>query len=236
MEDHNLEGYIHSPKCTGRHTQTHSHKTHTQAQTHIQCTHTVTRHNTCTYTNIQIHIHKFTNTTHTHTHTHTHILVFGVNRGPWKIHTNNRRTRTRMSDIVRGIVDFAHLTWGTAICVWNLIDETWTYRVHVIFMLYLAHSHMNACRISNHISTISPIRGRPRLVARPVSECRMSEQGSRFPANTHTYMYLFGPLTVHCNFQEFYMQPWTLQSFHGWTWTCVCMCVKSNHGLPPTPT
>ena len=87
---------------------------------------------------------------HTHTHTHTHILVFGVNRGPWKIHTNNRRTRTRMSDIVRGIVDFAHLTWGTTICVWNLMDEPWTYRVHVIFMLYLAHSHMNACRISNH--------------------------------------------------------------------------------------
>ena len=74
MEDHNLEGYIHSPKCTGRHTHTHSHKTHTQAQTHIQCTHTVTRHNTYTYTNIQIHIHKFTNTTqHTHTHTHTGI-------------------------------------------------------------------------------------------------------------------------------------------------------------------
>ena len=47
-----------------------------------------------------------------------------------------------MSDIVRGIVDFAHLTWGT--------DEPWTYLMHVIFMLYLAHSHMNACRISNH--------------------------------------------------------------------------------------
>ena len=56
-----------------------------------------------------------------------------------------------MSDIVRGIVDFAHLTWGTTICVRNLIAEPWTYRVHVIFMLYLAHSHMNACRISNHL-------------------------------------------------------------------------------------
>ena len=86
----------------------------------------------------------------TNIYPHTHILVFGVNRGPWKIHTNNRRTRTRMSDIVRGIVDFAHLTWRTTICVWNLIDEPWTYWVHVIFMLYLAHSHMNACRISNH--------------------------------------------------------------------------------------
>ena len=85
------------------------------------------------------------------THTHTHTLVFGVHRGPWKIHTNNRTTRTRMSDIVRGIVDFAHLTWGTTICVWYLIDELWTYRVHVIFMLYLAHSHMHACRMSNHV-------------------------------------------------------------------------------------
>ena len=37
------------------------------------------------------------------------------------------------------------------------------------------------------ISTISPIRGHPRLVVRPRSEYRMSEQGPRFPANTHTH-------------------------------------------------
>ena len=125
--------------------------------------------------------------THTHTHTHTHILVFGVNRGPWKIHTNNRRTRTRMSDIVRGIVDFAHLTWGP-----QFVCEIWSMnRGRIGCMLYL-------CCISTFsyiwmhvelttISTISPIRGRPRLVARPLSECRMSEQGPRFPANTHSH-------------------------------------------------
>ena len=37
------------------------------------------------------------------------------------------------------------------------------------------------------ISTIFPIRGRPRLVVRPRSEYRMSEQGPRFLANTHTH-------------------------------------------------
>ena len=37
------------------------------------------------------------------------------------------------------------------------------------------------------ISTISPIRGRPRLVVRPRSECRMSEQGPHYPANTHSH-------------------------------------------------
>ena len=55
--------------------------------------------------------------THTHTRTHTHT---GIWCKSWTL-KNNRRTRTRMSDIVRGIVDFAHLTWGTTICVWNLI-------------------------------------------------------------------------------------------------------------------
>ena len=37
------------------------------------------------------------------------------------------------------------------------------------------------------ICTISPIRGRPRLVVRPRSKCRMSEQGPHFPANTHSH-------------------------------------------------
>ena len=43
-------------------------------------------------------------------------------------------------------------------------------------------------------------------------------------------MYLFGPLTVNCNFRNFTCnRGHTLQSFHGWTWTCVCMCVKFNY-------
>ena len=37
------------------------------------------------------------------------------------------------------------------------------------------------------ICTSSPIRGRPRLVVRPRSECRNAEQGPRFPANTHSH-------------------------------------------------
>ena len=39
------------------------------------------------------------------------------------------------------------------------------------------------------ISTISPIRGRPHLVVRPQSQCRMSEQGPRFPSNTHSHIH-----------------------------------------------
>ena len=51
------------------------------------------------------------------------------------------------------------------------------------------------------ISTISPIRGRPRLVVRPRSEYRMSEQGPRFPANTpshtHTHTHTFVHYTLY---------------------------------------
>ena len=56
--------------------------------------------------------------THTHTHTHTHIPVFGVIVDLEKYtQITGERGLVYMSDIVRGIVDFAHLTWGTTICV-----------------------------------------------------------------------------------------------------------------------
>ena len=53
------------------------------------------------------------------------------------------------------------------------------------------------------ISTISPIRGRPRLVVRPRSEYRMSEQGPRFPANTHSHTHTHTSQNQHsCVHQE----------------------------------
>ena len=47
------------------------------------------------------------------------------------------------------------------------------------------------------ISTISPIRGCPRLVVRPRSEYRMSEQGPRFPANTHSHTHTHTHMRTH---------------------------------------
>ena len=71
------------------------------------------------------------------------------------------------------------------------------------------------------ISTISPIRGRPRLVARPLSECRMSEQGPRFLANTHTHTHTdtqthtdILPTRTHAQNNNFSNHSFTL--FQGW--------------------
>ena len=66
-------------------------RTDTSTRTH---THTNRKHN---YAHTHMHTHN--------THAHAHILVFGINL---KNTHKYRRTRTRMSDIVRGIVDFAH--------------------------------------------------------------------------------------------------------------------------------
>ena len=52
-----------------------------------------------------------------------------------------------------------------------------------IYVVFSTFSHVELATIS----TISSIRGRPRLVVRPRSEYRMSEQGPRFPANTHSH-------------------------------------------------
>ena len=65
------------------------------------------------------------------------------------------------------------------------------------------------------ISTISPIRGRSRLVARPLSECRMSEQGPRFPANTHTHTHTHTHTYAH-------KQKATLHN-----WLCYPICLLS---------
>ena len=141
---------LHMYTRTHSHTHKHTDRPHIDftSNTHTH-THTHTPHTQHKHTSTCIHIHTQTlpthrlPTIHTHTHTHTHT---GIWCKSWTL-KNNRRTRTRMSDIGRGIVDLAHLTWGTTICVWNLIDEPWTYRVHFIFMLYLAHSHMNAYKL-----------------------------------------------------------------------------------------
>ena len=47
------------------------------------------------------------------------------------------------------------------------------------------------------ICTSSPIRGRPRLVVRPRSECRNAEQGPRFPANTHSHTHTHLQTDMH---------------------------------------
>ena len=117
-----------------RHTMSHT-CTYTYEHTGHTVYHTQT-HMYCTQCHIHVHTHTHNHThTVTHTHTHTQYWYLGVNRGPWKIHTNNRRTMRLVCLTLYGASwTLRTLTWGTH----TFVCEIWSMnRGRIGCMLYL---------------------------------------------------------------------------------------------------
>ena len=96
------------------------------------------------------------------------------------------------------------------------------------------------------ICTSSPIRGRPRLVVRPRSQYNVgwSEQGPRFPANTHSHTHTHTHLHTTCghrlssidlqphyNYKQTLIQAQHTASFHAYTVLCICFFCQMSRVL-----